>query len=483
MRLAALERKINKIKHQLDDEEFNKIVVEKYPEKTIVRKGNKSFEWPMLPLRTYQVEARDAVINKGIKNIYTVWPRRAGKETGHFQTLIECAVRDPGNYAVFYPTRVQGQKIIWDGGIILPDENRYIPFLDMIPSWILRKKDSSDMLITLWNGSTIRINGADHAENKDRGTNYRFVMYSEFNFYLSFKIYTTIRPILRQNKGICIIQTTMKWSNFAFSLYHKIAKNERWFARYETADTLIDEKGERYITDQMIQEDIEDGMSPEDVQQEYYNNVAANDGLLYFAKAMRTMAEQDRLREDNIIPGLPIYAACDWGRSDDAVFVYFQLIDCTKPNLIGEHVNNYMSFVEHLYLFREFCIAHKLHLECIFAPHDIKNKNASSVGPLEEAQEAGFQVFVCKAPVSKIISMHNLNSMLSHTTINPTTCSHIVHCLNNASREIDNKTGMYKNKPKHDEASHGTDAMQTLNLALIQKLVPLSNYGIVPYGD
>ncbi len=481
MNLSPLKLQIANIRHDVESQNSNAISIIEEEDKTICVCGDERVIVPMVKLRPYQEEPRDLIVNRKINRIFRVMPRRSGKEVESWQILIECAIRNPGSYAIIYPELTQGKKIIWNGGITL-ENGDMVKFLDMIPSFlVIGKPNSTDMTIKLWNGSIIQVLGSDKGIDKQRGTNFIGVVFSEFA-YQDPRTYQNMMPVFRQNKGWAFLQTTYKGINHAYNYMKSIQTNKSWFTSVESAKTLVDEEGNRYVTEAMIQEDRDSGMAEFLILQEYFNIVSLNEESMYFAKPMSKMMKDGRIKENTYIPGLPVFSACDLGHHDDFVLLLFQLIDYVKPVIIWSTSGNQKPYVYYLNEAKSHCTENNCILDTNFAPHDVANKNTTSTTPLKEARSMGFTVMVTPKPVNKLVAISDMSSMLYNTTIDKA-CTHLVNCLSSYEKEFDEKMNVYKNIPVHNWASHGVDAFQTLTIAVSSRLIPMNDFGIVSYRD
>lgn len=170
--------------------------------------------------RPYQLGFWNAVKEK--KRAIWIVHRRGGKDKTMWNRLIIKAIRKKGTYFYFFPTYSQGKKALWNA--IDKDGMRV---LDHIPRDLIRKKNDTEMLIELVNGSMIQIIGN---ENIDRivGTNPIGVVFSEYAI-TSPKAWDYIRPILAENKGFAWFNTTPRGRNHAWKLLQQAKNDEDWF--------------------------------------------------------------------------------------------------------------------------------------------------------------------------------------------------------------------------------------------------------------
>ena len=132
-------------------------------------------------------------------------------------------------------------------------------------------------------------------------------------------------PPLRQNGGWLLGQSTFDGMNHFYQLIKKNQDNPLWYCRVDSITNLIDEEGNRYITDEMIEEDRQAGMPEYLIQQEYYGVVEINQETKYFAHALNMVYQDERIIAELMIPERNVYAGWDIGINDCTAIVLFQV--------------------------------------------------------------------------------------------------------------------------------------------------------------
>jgi len=212
--------------------------------------------------RPYQKDLFKA-LDSGFKRAVTVWHRRAGKDKSMFNLLIKKALERRGVYYYLFPEFAQARRVIWDGV-----DGSGFKFMDHIPEIIIQRKNSTDMKVELVNGSIIQLIGTDKFD-KVRGSNPVGCVFSEFAFHNP-KAYNLIRPILAENGGWSIFNSTPNGKNHFYEMYKNAVKNQKWFTQFLTVDDTFDWEGNPIITQESIQEERESGMSEDMIKQEFY---------------------------------------------------------------------------------------------------------------------------------------------------------------------------------------------------------------------
>lgn len=471
MNLRTLDAKFKKLELSLDlfmssrfqcrrDDKYNLI---------LEYSNDEVFQIPYLPFRPYQIETQEKLWKEKYKKILRVLPRRAGKEYESWNLLVQAAIEQPGIYMMIYPTNVRARMVLWKGAIMTPDGGN-LKFLDMIPKKLIVSKNNQEMTIELVNGSVIYILGSDIDPDKLRGTNARGIVISEFA-YCDPRVMYILMPILRQNGGWLILQTTFNGMNHAYTLYQNVKDNPSWFVRVESVESLRDENGDRYITEEMIEEDRKSGMPEYLIQQEYYSVVTLNEETMYFAVPMKYLYENDRIIADLYVPNSPVYGFWDIGRNDNNFIVLAQMFR-GDPIVIGVIENRNKTPDFYFDEARRFVAKRGLTIKSHFAPHDGEKRDYNSgMNIVDIANQLGETIYIVERPKAKINAINQMRKMIYRTRFNKENTQRLIDCLSNYTKEFDEKNNIYKDQPVHNWTSHGVDAYQSMTLAIDANMI------------
>ena len=444
-----------------------------------VKRGNQeTIKLPLIPLRGYQEKAQIKLYVDGIKRLFYVWPRRSGKEVISWNDLITGAIERPGLYGIFYPTNVRARMVLWEGAISMPDGSS-IRFLDMIPKEYISSINNQDMSIKLVNGSVIRTMGLDVDPDKLRGINVLGAVLSEFAFSDP-RILHILMPILTQNGGWLMIQTTYNGMNHAYRLMQDVKGDPEWHCVEESVESLLDENGNRYITDEMIDKDRRSGMPEFMIQQEYYSVVQINQETLYFAREITYLDENEKIVPGLFVPNSQVYTGWDIGINDSTAIIMFQIDKSGHPVLINYIESNNKNLEYYIQECRRFCTRHNFVLSAHYIPHDGQKRDFNTgKNTVDYGRELGETFYVVPKPTSKINAIQSMRQMLYRVKLNKENTGRFIECLSNYSKEFDAKGGVYKNEPLHNWASHGVDAFQTLTLAMDAGMINEVNHEVI----
>lgn len=441
---------------------------------------------PFVKFRPYQLELQRELFIRGCKRFLIERPRRSGKEVESWNLLLQAAITKPGLYVMVYPTNVRARAILWDGAIAMPD-GRSVRFLDMIPKRMVGRFDNADMKIELKNDSIIWILGSDIDPDKLRGTNPLGVVLSEFAFQDPRVMYV-LMPALRQNGGWLLAQSTYDGQNHFYQMLQANKGDPLWYCREDSIETLVDEEGNRYITDAMIEEDRQAGMPEYLIQQEYYGIVQVNQETKYFAHALNYIFENKRITTDLYKPNQNLYTAWDIGVNDCTAIVLFQIENKNGvlwPTIIGYMEENNKDLDYHVGKCRQFAAKRHLSLALHFFPHDGANRSfgCKLKTIIHFMADLGEKAKLAERPKSHTIAIEAIRQKLHMTYFERNETQRLVDCIANYSKEYDAKMGVYKNSPVHNWASHGVKAYQTMTLAIDLKLITQNTAREIVYYD
>lgn len=435
---------------------------------------------PIIPLRPYQVEAQLKLFVENKKRILLSRPRRSGKEVESWQFLIEGAIEKPGLYMMVYPTNVRARAVLWDGAMLY--QGRSVKFLDMIPKRLVQNINNQEMKIKLINGSVLWIVGSDIDPDKLRGTNPLGIVFSEFA-YQDPRVLHIMLPVLRQNDGWLLAQSTFDGMNHFYQMIEQNKNDPNWYCRIDSIETLVDENGNRYITDEMVEEDRRAGMPEYLIQQEYYGVVQINQETKYFAHAIKNIYDNNKLVPQIYIPNASVYTAWDIGMNDCTAIVIFQLkrVDNhLRPIIIGYMENNNRDLKFYVEEVSRFCTKFNLRVKEHYIPHDGQKRDFNTgKNTVDFMREMGEMAIVVPRPASKENAIEAMRRKLYLCEFNKENTTRLIDCLANYSKEFDDKMGTYKNRPVHNWASHGVDAFQTMTLALDGEMISDRVYDVV----
>ncbi len=434
-------------------------------------------------LRPYQKE--DLIAFRGMSHpkMFLEYNRRAGKDSFCWPLAVNEALRVKGNYAYMLPDREQASKVIWRGAMIDKVTKVANRFIDMIPKQEIKSINGQEKIITLRNGSVIYLVGASRP-NSLRGVNVTGIVYSEFAFYASYEVYQILQPVIAESKGWQIIITTPSDFGFSHKLFKRLSMSDQWYTRRETVETLVDEKGNRYITEEDVSQAAVDGnMSEWMVRREFYCEPALDTHTLYYAKELKDMEDDGRMRPTTINHKLPVHFSMDLG-SDGTPIIGFQVAVSGAITVVfylkpSDEVHTYGFYWGKI---QEFSSKNTAVMGKLVLPHDsVKRQvNESSISSAySDFRNMGADVVKLKRVGNKDSLINLSKHYIAKTTID-VSFTHLIEALSAYSRKYDDKTKTFSSTPCHDWSSHPSDCFQYLCQSVEEGHLSLTSS--VPYN-
>lgn len=435
--------------------------------------------------REYQLpflyEIEKAINGESEKRYFLqVWHRRSGKDKTN---IAFCAprrlIKDSCLVKYVYPTLVMGRENLWDG-----IDSGGFKFTDHIPEFIRNgKPNETTMKMNINGGSLFQIGGSDHPDSL-RGGNPKMFIFSEWAEQDPYA-WDVCEPILRENDGIAIFNTTPKGDNHARALYDYAKTNSKWYVETLTAeDTKIwTPKQLNDIRYDIIKRWGADGRSEGEAiayfDQEYMCSFKSPVVGSYYGDAIRRAEAEHRITKVPVNEGLPVNTAWDLGMDDSMTIWFFQVVG-------GEihFVDYYENSGEGLGHY-----AHKLQEKMYiygkqFAPHDIAVRElGTGKSRLEVAKSLGVS-FTVNPRLEIEDGINAGRTLFSRCWFDTEKCSRGLNALRNYKKEWNEKDKVFRNTPKHDWASHGADAFRTFSVGFkenVKRIQATVSGGVKPF--
>lgn len=400
--------------------------------------------------RPYQLDFW-AAMQKGYKRAVLVWHRRAGKEKTCWNFMIMRAVQKVGIYYYLFPHFSQGRKILWDG--IDKDGFR---FLDHIPKELIQGNiNATEMKIRLKNGSVLQIIGTNNIDSIV-GTNPVGCVFTEYSLQDP-KAWTLLRPILVENGGWAIFDFTPRGANHGKDIYDMACGNDQWFSQLLTVDDT------HIITPEQIEAERDSGMSEDFIQQEFYCSFTLGVEGSYYAKYMQEARDEERITNVPIDKQSRVFTAWDIGYGDSTAIVFYQIIG-QEIHIIDYYENQGEGLPHYATILKDKGYIYDRH----FAPHDIDSHAFSSgLSAKEVGSSLGISFIVLPTLKLRIEDgIESLRGIFNRLWIDADRCKQLVKCLENYRKEFDDNLQTYKNRPRHDQYSHGADSARYMAIAI-----------------
>ena len=150
----------------------------------------------------------------------------------------------------------------------------------------------------------------------------------------------------------------------------------------------------------------------------------------------------------------------DLGINDTTCIWFFQVHRDTI-RFIDYYENSDEGLTHYINLLRTKDYSYGKHL----APHDIEVRDFTIGKTRKEfAREQGLIFETVPRPADVMDKIESVRNLFSQFYFDENKCSRGLTCLKNYRKEWDDKNGCYKNRPLHNWASHGFDALSTGSL-------------------
>jgi len=407
--------------------------------------------------RDYQIPMLTAREQGYLREVY-ILHRRAGKDLTAINDMARAVMERVGIYYYLFPTFAQAKKVIWDG---MTGEGR--KFINYFPPQLIRKINGTEMKIEFLNGSIMQLIGTDNFD-AIRGTNCVGATFSEYALQDP-RAWETIEPILLENGGWAKFLYTPNGKNHGYDLYEYAKKASDWFTMLRTIRDTKKKDGSPVITEEQIQGLRERGLAEEFIQQEYYCSFSMGTAGAYYAKLIEEARKEGRIRRVAYDKNLPVHTAWDIGVGDFCSIIFFQkafnefhFIDYYEGQ--GEGIQFYAGILQDKR--HDLGYFYGNH----YAPHDIKARSFAANGKstLDIARNLGLN-FQPLRKSSLQDGIQAVRGVLSRCWFDEEKCKFLIKHLENYTKAWNNTNKVWMDTPRHDEHSHGSDAMRTFAMA------------------
>jgi len=436
-------------------------------------------------VREYQIpflrEVEKAISGESqVRYFMQIWHRRSGKDKTNIADIApRRLIKDPCLVKYVYPTLVMGRENLWDG-----IDGQGFRYLNHIPEFIRNgKPNETTMKVDIFNGSIFQIGGSDHPDSL-RGGNPKLFIFSEWAEQDPYA-WDVVEPILRENDGIAIFNTTPKGNNHARALFEYAKNHSKWYVQtLDASQTGVwTPKQLEEMKIDIIKRWAANGRSEAEAisyfDQEYMCSFNSPVIGSYYGDNIRRAEAEHRITKVPYVEGLPVYTAWDLGIDDSMTIWFYQLvageihfIDYYENS--GEGLQHYaMKLQEKKYLYGKH-----------YAPHDIAVRElGTGKSRFEVARSLGI-TFVTNPALDIEDGINMCRTIFSRCWFDSEKCERGINALKNYKKDWDEKNKVFRNKPKHDWASHGADAFRMFGLGFrenIQQSMPTVSGGVAPY--
>ena len=374
--------------------------------------------------------------------------RRCGKTVAVLNDTIYRALtegKENAQYAYIAPYYAQAKSIAWS-------------YLLRFTEPVRKQANQSELWVELINGAKIRLFGGDNPDAL-RGNYLDGVVMDEMADMKPRLWGEIVRPLLADRLGWATFIGTPKGHNGFYEIFSKAEQQQNWYVKVLRASQ----------TKILPQEELDDArsmMSIDQYQAEFECDFESAIIGAYFGKEMRQLTDQGRITDVEHDPMFKVNTAWDLGYSDDTSIWWYQVIhgeirvlDYHSSN--GETVEYYTDLIQQKK--RQYGYEYGIH----WLPHDDRAKTLASGGKSIIEQISN------KIPIEslKIVPSLSLQDGIQASRMAlqrswfDHKCIDGIECLRQYQREYDEDKKVFRDKPRHDWTSHGSDAWRMLSIA------------------
>ena len=375
--------------------------------------------------------------------------RRAGKTVAAVNDIIRAAVTYQGQRGLFgyvAPYRSQAKAVAW----------QY--FLEFAAP-VTESKNEQELTITLFNGSQIRLFGADNADAM-RGLGFDGLYLDEYGDFRPSVFGNVLRPSLSDKTGWCVFGGTPKGRNQFWDIYETATRlPSEWFLlRLPASSSGILPATELAAARAQLAED--------QYLQEYETSFQAAILGAFFGKEMREAEQQGRICQVPYDPNLPVYSSWDLGYRDDTAIWFYQ-IGRGEIRVIDFHA---VSGAD-IYDIAETVTQKPYRYAKHYLPHDARAKSLQTGKSIIE--QLATHLDVAKLAVVPDIGVQSgiqaVRMILPRVWFDGEKCREGIEALRQYQREYDEDKKAYRQSPRHDWTSHPSDAFRMLAVSYAEQ--------------
>ncbi len=331
------------------------------------------------------------------------------------------------------------------------------------------KVNQSELKVTLPNGSTVRLFGADNYHTL-RGLRLDGAVLDEYADFDPRAWTQVIRPALSDRRGFATFIGTPRGHNAFYDLYRNAVRSPgEWYTACLKASNLVpvnDLDPEAVEKDLLTSDELEQQrrqMSDEWYAQEFECDFEAANPGAYYGKQMADAQKSGRIGAYPWFPDRQVYTAWDIGGDRDATAIWFCQLQGKAVYLIDYLESTGSDSAPYAKALLEKPYSYAQH----FLPHD--------AGPNRTGIDRNYSDFLFDHGLKRItvlpagVREHGINQvrlLLPRCAFDSVKCDLGVEAMRMYQTEWDEKNKTFKSTPKHDWASHGADAFRYLAVAL-----------------
>ena len=198
---------------------------------------------------------------------------------------------------------------------------------------------------------------------------------------------------------------------------------------------------------------------------------ATKDGT-YWAKLYRDeVVNKGHLVENLYDPALDVYVAIDLGMNDMMCLVFYQLYSDKELRIIDEYHNWGEGIKHYVDVMREREKRYGYKIKYVYLPHDANIKElGTGKSRLAIFRELGVNVRLIPKTKSVLNDIELVRRVIPKMWFDIRNTEYLQKAMENYSKEWDDRLGVFKDKPLHNEYSHPADAIRYMVISVYHKI-------------
>lgn len=395
--------------------------------------------------------------------------RRFGKDEVALHWTATAAHERIGTYWHMCPEAAQVRKSIWDA--VNPHTGRR-RIDEAFPVELRETTRENEMFIKFKSGSTWQAVGSDNYQSLV-GTPPVGLVFSEWAKAHP-AAWAYLAPILVENGGWMLAITTPEGRNHSYAMHKLAEKDPSWFSQIITIEDNIRMCREAGIKPPISLEDVEKqraeyhmlfGVEAGDalIEQEWWCSFAAAILGAYWGKELQRAENAGRFCSIDRIPSVPVNTCWDIGVDDSMAIWVFQV----GPGWI--HIIDHIEASGHGFDFYCDWLDERGYRGGIdYVPHDARQREPGAPGARTRIQTL---IALKRNPV--VVPNHKLmdrvnagRKLIKLAHFDEERCDAGLTALKAYQQEWDQVNRVFRKTPKHNWASHSSDAWGYLAIAV-----------------
>jgi phage terminase large subunit len=332
------------------------------------------------------------------------------------------------------PFLAQAKEVAWE-------------YLKRFAEPLIVNASEAELWIEVIGGARIRIHGADNP-NRLRGTYLDGVVLDEYADMRPSVWGEVIRPMLADRQGWATFIGTPKGRNEFFRLWQRAERDPSWLSMMlkASATGLLS-------PDELAQ--ARHDMTAEQYAQEFECSFEAAVVGAYFASDLADAERGGRIADVPYDEAIPVHTGWDLGIGDSTAIWFFQVVGDEV-----HYIDHYEAHGQKLDHYLGVLSSKPYHYGIDFLPHDARARELIS-GRSRVEHLANSARAVRVLPQTKIEDGINAARLiLPRAWFDRVRCADGLEALRQYRSEFDERTRTFRDRPRHDWASHSADAFK-----------------------